>query len=1729
MLLKFNLHFLCMLFGCIEFAAGEAFYITPSPNLPCPQQYCYTLTQFINYAKSNLISNTTLYFLPGTHSLQSELVIGNISELQLLSVSDSSSKMVTVSCGPTARLLIENVHFVHINCLHFDGCSENKIESVHQFIIINSTYHGPVLQDTNGTALELVHTNAKIINSSFLYNYGSYRGPIGLLHYLIMRQQIPPQSLYALVGGALIVNCSNLSVTGSMFEGNIAEIGGAIFSEGSSNIALTDCSFIDNHAYELKSSTNYMHFGGAIFSESGPYNSTVAITTRASIILINSKFINNTALTEGGAIAAYFIQIEILKCRFLKNSAQIGGGVMKVIKCQIMINDSCLDLNTADSAGVIHAVTDSLISITNSRFSGNTASSVVEGAGGVLGAFGFTHITMMESTFYNNSAQSEAGIVSIDTVCNLIILQCRFSVNKASKGGVIWADFQSNVTILDSDFNKNTAYESGGVLSIQAQITLVIANTTFKDNTANVGGVLMQERNTLATVKNSTFYRNFASDAGGVFTSQILSQIQLSNCEFVDNRAVLKGGVGMALHQSGVSIIDSSALNNTSPLGGAVYAIKNCFIQIEKCQFNGNKAINAHGGVVAIEHFSKLHIKDCEFCNNKALLNGGVVYISTHSYGSINSTQFGFNLATKGGVIDLSDQANAIIIDCNFSENSGKGNGGVINLNTRSALRLTLTTLEKNRAGSKGGAISIGMYATAVIEESTFTENGAFLGGSLYFSNSNHIFITNTLISKSFASTGAVFMLESKVTFAENVEIISNFGSIYVMNSEFYLQGNTTFENNILGSPIGGALTIYRGNVYIGETTHFKNNIAENGAAIYATTSNIFVGGNATIINNTARYNGGGIYLYQSPMQCNNTCSLKLVSNHALHSGGGIYAVSSTIDILSSIDQQLPSLLLLENSAHLGGGLYMEAYAKIYISKTESDHTTNETVASCSSVVFSDNFADYGGAVFVEDGTNLGVCDSNPHQVSSLIQERTHCTNTQNPKSAAECFFEVLSLDQQFNKDYANDSINFTQNYAHSAGSTLFGGLLDRCIPGPLTTDLKPYYDGISYLKHVSNILVDTISSHPVKLCICNNSQPDCSYLLPIKQLKKGENFTVTLVAVDQVNCTISNTTIRASLKFAESGFGEGQLIQTTGDSCTDLTYSVTTTYEHEQIIVYAEGPCRDSSMSQKQIDIQFIPCSCPIGFQQKDTENTNCVCICDTDLLPYVSGCNARDETVTKSSDAWLSYVDQALNSSGYLIHDHCPFDYCLSPNSDREIKVNLNEKTGADAQCAHNRIGTLCGACKHGFSLSLGSSHCIPCSHWHTNLTVILSAAIFSGVILVVMLLVLNLTVAVGTLNGIIFYANIVGSNFSTFFPFSLPNFVTMFISWLNLDIGIDTCFFKGMNAYWKVWIDLLFPAYLIGLVILIIIVSEKSTKFAWLLGRKNPVATLATLILLSYTKLLRTIILSFSFAALKYPDDSIQLVWLPDATVKYFSAKHVALFVVALIIVIAGAVYTLLLFFWQWILLHQNKCLFKWANDRRLSHFLDPYHAPYVYEHRYWTGLLLLIRAVLYVITAVNVSNDPGINLLAIAFVVFSILLLKGCLKRNKIYRQWRLELIEMLSYINLTFFCLMSFYLLEDKTSQGIVAYISGSIALILFVIILFYHISFEFILKFKFWKRLLRNEPLSIRSETLTDLEDDSDTETDRAALIAPPPTSSIVEAPPTHEQPLSALVELGKD
>ena len=109
-------------------------------------------------------------------------------------------------------------------------------------------------------------------------------------------------------------------------------------------------------------------------------------------------------------------------------------------------------------------------------------------------------------------------------------------------------------------------------------------------------------------------------------------------------------------------------------------------------------------------------------------------------------------------------------------------------------------------------------------------------------------------------------------------------------------------------------------------------------------------------------------------------------------------------------------------------------------------------------------------------------------------------------------------------------------------------------------------------------------------------------------------------------------------------------------------------------------------------------------------------------------------------------------------------------------------------------------------------------------------------------------------------------------------------------------------------------MFPVYIWVLVALTILISHYSQRFANLLGN-NPVSVLATLILLSYAKVLRTLIAAVYIIHLEYPKDE-KVVWFYDAT-DYLSIKHISLLLVAMFIFLFLFLpYTLLLLFGQWL---------------------------------------------------------------------------------------------------------------------------------------------------------------------------------------------------------------------
>ena len=209
--------------------------------------------------------------------------------------------------------------------------------------------------------------------------------------------------------------------------------------------------------------------------------------------------------------------------------------------------------------------------------------------------------------------------------------------------------------------------------------------------------------------------------------------------------------------------------------------------------------------------------------------------------------------------------------------------------------------------------------------------------------------------------------------------------------------------------------------------------------------------------------------------------------------------------------------------------------------------------------------------------------------------------------------------------------------------------------------------------------------------------------------------------------------------------------------------------------------------------------------------------------------------------------------------------------------------------------------------------------------------------------------------------------------------------------MDFGIETCFVNGLTAFWKTWLQYVFPFYIFLIAGLIIVAARYSSRLTKLFGSRV-VPLLATLFLLSYMKLLRTAVSSLEFSILTYSKylngSSSHAVWSVDGSLSYFQFPHILLFLAGLAtLLFLWLPYTLLLLLMQWLRRLPSVRFLRWI--MRLHPLYDAYFAPLKHKHQYWFGVLLLTRGVLLVTFVSTFAIPQSITL--VLLLIFGMLLI------------------------------------------------------------------------------------------------------------------------------------------
>ena len=314
----------------------------------------------------------------------------------------------------------------------------------------------------------------------------------------------------------------------------------------------------------------------------------------------------------------------------------------------------------------------------------------------------------------------------------------------------------------------------------------------------------------------------------------------------------------------------------------------------------------------------------------------------------------------------------------------------------------------------------------------------------------------------------------------------------------------------------------------------------------------------------------------------------------------------------------------------------------------------------------------------------------------------------------------------------------------------------------------------------------------------------------------------------------------------------------------------------------------------------------------------------------------------------------------------------------------------------------------------------------------------------------MILNLTVSVGTINGLIFYASIVKISESTgiFFPNGSIPVLSQFIAWLNLDLGIETCFYPGMTAYAKVWLQFVFPLYIWFIIATIIVLCRYSTWLSNKIGG-NVVQVLATLILLSFTKIFRTFAPALTWITL--PCENSTTVWYVDGNVPYFSLKHYILIAAAGLFLLLAVPYTLALLFDAVIEKYITTISFFRRQWIKFKPFVDAYHGPYKDNCRFWTGLLLLVCMSFTLVSLHLHTFGTLIFITATTTILLSLLV-----NFEGVYQNKYLNSLECLSYLNLGLLSALAAVFQNNGYNEEVVSIISVSVALATFIGLLLFH-------------------------------------------------------------------------
>lgn len=94
--------------------------------------------------------------------------------------------------------------------------------------------------------------------------------------------------------------------------------------------------------------------------------------------------------------------------------------------------------------------------------------------------------------------------------------------------------------------------------------------------------------------------------------------------------------------------------------------------------------------------------------------------------------------------------------------------------------------------------------------------------------------------------------------------------------------------------------------------------------------------------------------------------------------------------------------------------------------------------------------------------------------------------------------------------------------------------------------------------------------------------------------------------------------------------------------NCSKFSFNVFSTENSEELILYPDGPCRDTGLARAVVHVTLLPC--PDGFSKSDEK-----CVCEDRLREYGAECTVDDDASITRKNGYNLWMSGFYKNSSY------------------------------------------------------------------------------------------------------------------------------------------------------------------------------------------------------------------------------------------------------------------------------------------------------------------------------------------------------------------------------------------------------------------------------------------------------------------------------------------------